>query len=70
MRIRIQLDTSMRIRILLLVKVMGFYRSRQIDPPGSVVDPDPGSGAFLTPGPGIRKGFFLIPDSEPIFLRA
>jgi hypothetical protein len=26
----------------------------------SVADPDPGSGAFLTPGSGIRNGF--IPD--------
>ncbi len=24
-------------------------------------DPDPGSGAFLTPGSGIRKRFFLDP---------
>ncbi len=35
---------------------------------GSVADPDPGSGAFLTPGSGI--GFFRIPDPIPIFLRA
>ena len=34
----------------------------------SVADPDPGSGAFLTPGSGI--GFFRIPDPKPIFLRA
>jgi hypothetical protein len=29
----------------------------------SVADPDPGSGVFLTPGPGsgIRKGFFPDP---------
>ncbi len=32
--------------------------------------PDPGSGAFLTPGSGIRNGFFRIPDPKPIFLRA
>ncbi len=32
----------------------------------SVANPDPGSGAFLTPVSGI--GFFRIPD--PIFLRA
>jgi hypothetical protein len=39
---------------------------------------DPGSGAFLTPGPGsrIRNRFFFtdprsrIPDPKPIFLRA
>ncbi len=30
--------------------------------PCSVADPDPGSGAFLTPGSG-------IPDPKPIFLR-
>ncbi len=28
----------------------------------SVADPDPGSGAFLTPGPGSGIGFFRIPD--------
>ncbi len=28
----------------------------------SVVDPDPGSGAFLTPDPGSGIGFFRIPD--------
>jgi hypothetical protein len=26
------------------------------------VDPDPGSGAFLTPGPGSGIGFFRVPD--------
>jgi hypothetical protein len=41
----------------------------------SVADPDPGSGAFLTPGSGIRNRFFpdpgsRIPDPKPIFLRA
>jgi hypothetical protein len=32
---------------------------------------DPGSGAFLTSGPGPRSGigFFRIRDSKPIFLR-
>jgi len=34
----------------------------------SVADPDPGYGAFLTPGSGI--GFFRIPDPKPILLRA
>jgi hypothetical protein len=29
--------------------------------PASVVDPDPGSGAFLTPDPG--SGAFLTPGS-------
>ncbi len=36
----------------------------------SVADPDPGSGAFLTPGPGSVLGFFRIPDHKPISLRA
>ncbi len=27
----------------------------------SVADPDPGSGAFLTPASGIRNGFILDP---------
>ncbi len=36
----------------------------------SVADPDPGSGAFLTPGSGIRNRFFRIPDPKTIFLRA
>ncbi len=31
----------------------------------SVADPDPGSGTFLTPGPGSG-----IPDPKPIFFRA
>jgi hypothetical protein len=30
----------------------------------SVADPDPGSGAFLTPGSGIRNRFFPDPGSE------
>ncbi len=30
----------------------------------SVADPDPGSGAFLTPGSGIRDGFFPDPGSR------
>jgi hypothetical protein len=41
---------------------------------GRVADPDPGSGAFLTPGSGILNRFFpdpgsRIPDPKPIFLR-
>jgi hypothetical protein len=46
----------------------------------SVADPNPGSGAFFTPGSGIRNRFFSgsrildlrcrIPDPKPIFLRA
>jgi hypothetical protein len=42
-----------------------------------VADPDPGSGAFSTPGPGsgIRNRFILdsgsrIPDPKPIYFRA
>ena len=31
---------------------------------GSVADPDPGSGAFLTPGSGIRNRFFPVPGSR------
>jgi hypothetical protein len=30
----------------------------------SVADPDPGSGAFLAPGFGIRKRFFPDPGSQ------
>jgi hypothetical protein len=30
----------------------------------SVADPDPGSGAFLTPGSGIRNRFFPDPGSR------
>jgi hypothetical protein len=30
----------------------------------SVADPDPGSGAFLTPGSGIRNRFFSDPFSD------
>jgi len=33
----------------------------------SVADPDPGSGAFLTPGFGSGIGFFRIPDPKAIF---
>ncbi len=36
--------------------------SRNFSCPSSVADPDPGSGAFLTPGSGIRDRFFRIPD--------
>ncbi len=41
----------------------------------SAADPYPGSGAFLTPGSGIRNRFFTdpgyrIPDPKAIFLRA
>jgi hypothetical protein len=30
----------------------------------NVADPDPGSGAFLTPGSGIRNRFFPDPGSQ------
>jgi hypothetical protein len=40
------------------------FLSILLNPFSSVADPDPGSGAFLTPGSGI--GFFRIPD--PNFL--
>jgi hypothetical protein len=41
----------------------------------SVADPDPGSGAFLTPGSGIRNRFIpdlgsRIPNPKLIILRA
>jgi hypothetical protein len=31
---------------------------------GSVADPDPGSGAFFTPGSGYGKSFFPGPGSQ------
>jgi hypothetical protein len=34
----------------------------------TAADPDPGSGAFLTPESGIQNRFFRIPDHKPIFL--
>jgi hypothetical protein len=36
----------------------------------SVTDPDPVSGAFLTPGSGSGIGFCLIPDPQPQFFGA
>ncbi len=36
-----------------------------VDVASSVADPDPGSGAYLTPDPGSGVGFFRIPDSDP-----
>jgi hypothetical protein len=51
-----------------IIEVRQFSGRQQIEPCvqnrhllNSVADPDPGSGAFLTPGSGI--GFFQIPDS-------
>jgi hypothetical protein len=37
---------------------------RQTVPTNSVADPDPGSGAFLTSGSGIRNRFCLNPGSQ------
>jgi hypothetical protein len=34
------------------------------EPINIVADPDPGSGAFLTPGSGIRNRFFPDPGSR------
>jgi hypothetical protein len=40
-------------------------RSRtKVNTTDSVKDPDPGFGAFLTPGPGSGKGFFPHPGSR------
>jgi hypothetical protein len=50
------------LNILVWIRIYGSM------PVTSVADPDPGFGAFLTPGSGI--GFFRIPDPKPIFLRA
>jgi hypothetical protein len=36
----------------------------------SVADPDPGSGAFLTPGFGIRNRFFPDPGSQTHFFES
>jgi hypothetical protein len=40
------------------------YCSKIINKYNSVGDPDPGSGAFLTPGSGIRNRFFSDPGSR------
>jgi hypothetical protein len=36
---------------------------------GSVADPDPGSGALLTPGSGIRDGKTGIRDGKKVSIR-
>jgi hypothetical protein len=36
----------------------------------SVADPDPGSGAFLTPGSGIRNRVFPDPGSQDHILKS
>ena len=51
------------------------WKGKNQDRLASVADPDPGSGAFLTPGSGIGNRFFpdpgsRIPDPTPIFSRA
>ncbi len=50
-------------------RTLGEDNNRPLGLPGTgylgVADPDPGSGAFLTPGFGIRnRGFFWIPDPK------
>jgi hypothetical protein len=49
----------------MLTKIFEFLDRSCFSAKSSVADPDPGSGAFLTPGSGI--GFFRIPDlgSQP-----
>ncbi len=56
-------------------KIVVFYFFCLLITVSSVADPDPGSGVFLTPGPGsgIRNRFFpdpgsRIPDPKTIFL--
>ncbi len=41
-----------------------FYHQAKIVRKTSVADPDPGSGAFLTPGSGIRNRIFPDPGSQ------
>jgi hypothetical protein len=61
---------------LLVLNGKQTFLIQQLFPVGNVADPDPGSGAFFTPGSGI--GFFRIldpgsriPDPKPmVFLRA
>ncbi len=51
--------------VLVEVRVIP-YRTLKGSVTASVADPDPGSGAFLTPGPGsgIRNRFFPDPGSR------
>jgi hypothetical protein len=50
------------ILLLLLQKPKNYSFRMFIGEKSSVVDPDPGSGGFLTPGSGIRNRFFRIPN--------
>jgi hypothetical protein len=40
------------------------YRQKLVLQNSSFADPDPGSGAFLTPGSGIRNRFIPDPGSQ------
>jgi hypothetical protein len=40
------------------------FKGKNTVAPSSVADPDPGSGALLTPGSGIRNRFFPDPGSK------
>jgi hypothetical protein len=51
------------VEIMDQVRVLRTYRNRLILN-NNVADPDPGSGAFLTPGSGIRNRFFPDPGSQ------
>jgi hypothetical protein len=50
--------------IIVLRKIPTYWFKTSFVPPSSVADPDPGSGAFLTPGFGIRNRFFPDPGSQ------
>jgi hypothetical protein len=65
--------TAERLKQSPYIKEVDRVRKKQFRP--SVADLDPGSGAFLTPGSGIRNRFFRdigsrIPDSRTICLWA
>jgi hypothetical protein len=62
-------------KFALFYSSLKIYAIKNKNIPASVADPDPGSGAFLTPGSGIRNRFFpdpgsRIPNPKTIFLRA
>ena len=56
----ISYETSYRLS-LFLEGTLPFY---------SVADPDPGSGAFLTPGSRIRNRFFPDPGSQTFWVKS
>ncbi len=67
-------DSSLLLHAIHSLSTGGFLRKSNSTLVFSVADPDPGSGAFLTPGSGIRNRFFpdpgsRIPDPKPILLR-